>query len=204
MTSLLAPRTPASRSGLTGRSENVGSPRRDRLVLVLELLIALPTRAPGGTIDDLIADLDVTRRTFYRLIGHMRAAGISIESHHLPDGHAAYFLGDRSRGQGILAKLDGPPPAEPWKKLVAAAECRAREAAAAKERAEKAEAATRTEAAATLVAAAARAKAHCRSCLQAQMAILTAEERRTVTTDGGVLRQVVALKWARFTCRRLP
>lgn len=135
MTTLSASPTLASRSGPTGWSERVGSPRRDHLVLVLELLGMLPTRPPGALLDDLIDELGVKRRAFYRLLSYCRAAGIGIEAKLLADGRrAGYYLGDRGKQQMLLLKLGMVSPQEEAERT--ARERRAAEATATAARSE--------------------------------------------------------------------
>lgn len=66
----------------------------------------LPAHAPGATVEAISKDLHVAPRTFYRLVAHVRSAGIDIERSYLPDGRRGYFLGVRGNGPGgLLNKL---------------------------------------------------------------------------------------------------
>jgi len=62
------------------------------------LLVLLPTRAPGATIESLVVDIGhngsktTSRRALYRLIADLRAAGFQIESEVLPNGKRGHFV----------------------------------------------------------------------------------------------------------------
>lgn len=66
---------------------------RNRLVTAFELLAALPAQKPGIPVAPLLSDLDIPRRTFFRLVADLRLAGVSIETTVREDGRMGYYVG---------------------------------------------------------------------------------------------------------------
>ena len=69
---------------------------RDRLLLALQLLTAMPSH-PTSTVEELMAELECPRATFYRLIADLRHAGFGIEKRYLETGKVSYFISGRDR-----------------------------------------------------------------------------------------------------------
>jgi hypothetical protein len=69
---------------------------RDRLVLALQLLASLPSH-PTSTVDEMLAELECPRTTFYDLIADLRHAGFGIEKRFLATGKVSYFISGRDR-----------------------------------------------------------------------------------------------------------
>ena len=80
-----------------------GKKRRQGIRSGIALLILLPTRPPGVPLQDLLADLGVSRRSFFRLMADLRDVGFDIESETMPDGRRGYWVG--RRGQGLMKKF---------------------------------------------------------------------------------------------------
>ena len=69
---------------------------RDRLVLALQVLAALPSH-PTTTVSDILRELDCKRSTFYDLIADLRAAGFGIEKRFLPNRQVSYVIAKHDR-----------------------------------------------------------------------------------------------------------
>jgi predicted DNA-binding transcriptional regulator YafY len=101
-------------------------PRGNQFIRQWSLLKALEARRSGGLrIEDLCKELKANRRTVYRDLDVLRAAGFSIDKESRPDGHVYYLIPQGARtppipftatellalyfSQGLLKPLEGTP-----------------------------------------------------------------------------------------------
>ncbi len=100
--------------------------RGNQFIRQWSLLKALESRRSGGlTIEELCRELEANRRTVYRDIDVLRAAGFAVDKETHEDGHVYYFIPQGARtppvpfttaellalyfSQGLLKPLDGTP-----------------------------------------------------------------------------------------------
>jgi proteasome accessory factor B len=100
--------------------------RGNQFIRQWALLKALESRRSGGlTIEELCAELEANRRTVYRDIDVLRAAGFAVDKETHEDGHVYYFIPQGARtppvpftatellalyfSQGLLKPLEGTP-----------------------------------------------------------------------------------------------
>ncbi len=100
--------------------------RGNQFIRQWSILKALESRRSGGlTIEDLCRELEANRRTVYRDIDVLRAAGFAVDKEVREDGHVHYFIPQGARtppvpftaaellalyfSQGLLRPLDGTP-----------------------------------------------------------------------------------------------
>jgi predicted DNA-binding transcriptional regulator YafY len=100
--------------------------RGNQFIRQWSLLKALESRRSGGLgIDELCKELEANRRTVYRDIDDLRAAGFAVDKETREDGHVHYFIPQGARtppvpftatellalyfSQGLLKPLEGTP-----------------------------------------------------------------------------------------------